>query len=107
MNLVHEAEDMVRSGRTLVCWFGDRITVGPVPTGGYAVTGYESGAPVQRKTFDDPRRAIRFFRAAVKRDGMLQAVSAQRYAFLFPQGSSLEWRAAPAAAARETARRSA
>jgi hypothetical protein len=86
---------MIRAGKTLVCWFGDRITVGPSPEGGFVVSGYDAGAVVQRKRFDDSRRAIRFFRAAAKRDGLLQAVSSQRYAFLFPTGSSLDWRVAP------------
>ncbi|MEL6342399.1 MAG: hypothetical protein AAFV53_04655 [Myxococcota bacterium] len=91
MYLIAEAEAMIRAGQTLVCWFGERITVGPLAEGGYAVSGYEDGQVVQRKHFDDPRRAVRFFRAAVKSDGLRQAVSAQRYRFLFPKGSSLEW----------------
>ena len=91
MNLIREAESMIGAGSTLVCWFGERVTVGPANDGGFAVTSYVGGAPVQRKEFDTPKRAIRFFRAAVKRDGLIQSVSAQRYAFLFPAGSSLEW----------------
>lgn len=91
MNLIREAESMIRAGSTLVCWFGERVTVGPSTDGGFAVTSYASGIPVQRKDFDTPKQAIRFFREAVRRDGLIQSVSAQRYAFLFPAGSSLEW----------------
>ena len=91
MYLVDEAEAMLRSGRTLVCWLGERVTVGPSSDGGFVVTGYEGGLPVQRKTFENPRRAIAFFRAAVHREGLLQALDAHRYAWMFPNGSSLDW----------------
>jgi len=108
MHLVNEAEAMVCAGKTLVSWTGARITVGPTPDGLFAVTGYDGGTAFQRKTFDSSKRAIRFFRAAVKRKGLVEAISAQRYAFLFPCGSSLEWGApsttAPATLpARQTA----
>lgn len=91
MRLVDEAEAMVQSGRTLVCWLGERITVGPASSGGYVVTGYENGLPSQRKHFDQPRRAIAFFRAVVHQQGLRQALDDHRYAWMFPNGSSLEW----------------
>lgn len=91
MYLADEAVNMVCAGQTLVCWSGARITVGPAADGGYAVTGYDNGQVFQRKMFDNPKYAVRFFRAVVKREGLVQAISAQRYQFLFPNGSSLEW----------------
>ena len=104
MNRLFEAELMIRDGITLVCWVGDRITAGPDGDGGYVVTGYRGGQPDIRKNFESARRAIRFFRVVVQREGLLQALDANRYDWMFPIGSSLDWRepedAQPAAAAR-------
>ena len=91
MYLIAEAIAMLRSGRILVGWGEDRVTVRSSRQGGFVITHYVNGVFDRREKVRSPRTALRRFRDAVGRPGMVAALDAHRYPFLFPNGSSLDW----------------
>jgi hypothetical protein len=99
MNLGVEATEMLRAGRVLRCRHPE-VSVRRSRRDGYVLIRHtpDGAVRVRVKTVG---AALHLFREEVGRRGLMSALDAHRYAFLFPNGSSLDWRDA----ARGTLRR--
>ena len=118
----HEAAEMVTAGhivvaRELMVWRDGELMRNLRPTllrrisdetwgMFYEIVDFREDPGGEVTQFRDPVQAAQSLRERVGGAALSRAVSARRYAHLFPGGSSLEWRAQPIPfAAEEAARR--
>ena len=90
MYLVDEAAAMLRSGRVLISVHPERVSIERGARGGYILTRSSAEQP-SRIRVQGAKAALRLFRDVVGREGLVSALDAHRYSWLFPIGSSLEW----------------
>lgn len=58
----------------------------------FEVIDYRRKLEGELTRYEDPARAAHTFARLIGRSALSRAVAAHRYAFLFPRGSSLDWR---------------
>jgi len=96
--LWYEAVDQLKSGRALVApsrarWArrGAAVRVSARPDGGWMLEDPSADAENRRVSFERLEMALLEFERRAGQIGLISAVAANRYAHLFPHGSSLDW----------------
>ena len=90
MYLLSEAIAILESGHVLTCEQPVQVQVRRVKRG-YVLTRHRNGTQLSCERFSSAKAALRRLRGVAGRAGIVAALDAQRYRFLFPAGSTLDW----------------